>query len=984
MVFLGEQKNIIRFYRNPNIPHVVSIKLEHASIGFPCNPAILALHSNKLGKIILQGGAEIILDDPSYSPDTVDRCLRFIHGDGSVVVEQCKEGKLSELIDLALYWGIGSIYDSCIQFMATRNIKIKPIFKDSNKVSCDTQTYMLSETATTQTETKFYSMMGTQTGPEFVNVIGTQTYPKYPGVESSSQTNPKAACENGMQTDPTVKKVSFVLTVSDEGIVSICQGETNEKPSLFCEMKPTDLDTTKQSATMESNHTDSSDSGINVPKQCNCDLKVSVIEIPPETPESASTASVTEASNFKEESSSEESSSEDSSSEGDSSDETEDKTPRPKPAKCPAESGASKKDVKDSDNSSSDKSESLELEIISASIFVAGLSWDITNEGLQKAFSGSTGARVAIDRETGRSKGFGCIDFLDVASATKAMKAMQWAPLDGRNVNKEDFEAESSSEEYSREESNDETPVPVQGSEPVSIIPNHRNWGGDWGQGERGRVARIPNPPSTTIFAKSLSWDTTNESLQEAFIGSTGARVVIDRVTGRSKGFGFIDFSDVASADKAMKAMQGAQVDYRNVILDFDMTRSDHRGRDGRGGRGGWGSSSIDFTLTRGRVTLENNPSESSDSGIMVPKKDNCDNSTVVEIPPVTFDKSPATSVASTTEKSNSEEESSSEESSFEESSLEEESSSEGSDPVSSISDDIVINETPSATPTAATIIASKTVGNIRSLDKVQNQIEVVDVICTPYACKLINDLHLKEDLTDLMIDASKNNMGFTQPLKLYSALDLIAHASSKIRFKIAPEIKRVFSPFLLVENITKIPTSLLADIKLTLPKNLRACMTYTALKCLKDVKVQTFSGFNIQAVSILIATFQKSGKIFLIKRKKKGAELCEISGCEIEDHRILHVTFHRVNDSPETVFYTPQGELDIHSNNIIHCYLMGFDNDTKSHHYISLLQASTSNIVERLRNLSSYSIKVIYSLKHSVRDKVLRDIVIHRNQHTG
>lgn len=87
------------------------------------------------------------------------------------------------------------------------------------------------------------------------------------------------------------------------------------------------------------------------------------------------------------------------------------------------------------------------------------------------------------------------------------------------------------------------------------------------------------------MFVKGLSWDTTNDSLQGAFDGATSARVITDRDTGNSKGFGYIDFPDVASAEKAMKKMQGASIDGRSVTLDFATPRDNSSG----GGRGGFG-----------------------------------------------------------------------------------------------------------------------------------------------------------------------------------------------------------------------------------------------------------------------------------------------------------------------------------------------------------------------------------------------------------
>jgi RNA recognition motif-containing protein len=70
------------------------------------------------------------------------------------------------------------------------------------------------------------------------------------------------------------------------------------------------------------------------------------------------------------------------------------------------------------------------------------------------------------------------------------------------------------------------------------------------------------------------------------------AKVISDRATGRSRGFGFVSFDDAASADKAIAAMNGTTLDGRTINVNEaqDKPRGD---RDGGGGgygdRGGGG-----------------------------------------------------------------------------------------------------------------------------------------------------------------------------------------------------------------------------------------------------------------------------------------------------------------------------------------------------------------------------------------------------------
>jgi RNA recognition motif-containing protein len=70
-------------------------------------------------------------------------------------------------------------------------------------------------------------------------------------------------------------------------------------------------------------------------------------------------------------------------------------------------------------------------------LFVGGLSWNTNDEGLRQAFSrfgDIDEAKVILDRETGRSRGFGFVTFLEANSARDAIQAMNGTSLDGRNI----------------------------------------------------------------------------------------------------------------------------------------------------------------------------------------------------------------------------------------------------------------------------------------------------------------------------------------------------------------------------------------------------------------------------------------------------------------------------------------------------------------------------------------------------------------------
>ena len=73
------------------------------------------------------------------------------------------------------------------------------------------------------------------------------------------------------------------------------------------------------------------------------------------------------------------------------------------------------------------------------------------------------------------------------------------------------------------------------------------------------------------LFVGSLSWDTNDQGLREAF-ASYGeiveATVITDRDSGRSRGFGFVTFTEDESADAAKTALDGTELDGRTIRVD--------------------------------------------------------------------------------------------------------------------------------------------------------------------------------------------------------------------------------------------------------------------------------------------------------------------------------------------------------------------------------------------------------------------------------
>lgn len=81
---------------------------------------------------------------------------------------------------------------------------------------------------------------------------------------------------------------------------------------------------------------------------------------------------------------------------------------------------------------------------------------------------------------------------------------------------------------------------------------------------------------SKKLFIGGLSWSTNDETLRRSFeqYGAVeDARVILDRDTGRSRGFGFVTFSDGDAAMNAVTALDGSTLDGRSIRVNEAMDR---------------------------------------------------------------------------------------------------------------------------------------------------------------------------------------------------------------------------------------------------------------------------------------------------------------------------------------------------------------------------------------------------------------------------
>ena len=82
---------------------------------------------------------------------------------------------------------------------------------------------------------------------------------------------------------------------------------------------------------------------------------------------------------------------------------------------------------------------------------------------------------------------------------------------------------------------------------------------------------------STKLFVGSLPWSVNDEKLKETFEAHgnvVSAKVVMDRATGRSRGFGFVEMESADEANKAIKALHDSELVGRKIVVNEAKSRN--------------------------------------------------------------------------------------------------------------------------------------------------------------------------------------------------------------------------------------------------------------------------------------------------------------------------------------------------------------------------------------------------------------------------
>ncbi|XP_053293250.1 nucleolin isoform X2 [Pleuronectes platessa] len=196
-------------------------------------------------------------------------------------------------------------------------------------------------------------------------------------------------------------------------------------------------------------------------------------------------------------------------------------------------------------------------------LIIKNLSVETTAETLKSAVKGAVTARVTVNKETGVSKRFGFAEFESEENCKAAKEAMQGCEIDGSKV----------TVAYAKPKG-EQTPKTVLAGTPV--VPR------------RGRDRIVSTEVDLkTLVIKNLSETTTAETLKSAVKEALTARVILDKDTGASKRFGFVEFESEENCKAVKEAMLDCEIDGSKVTVAYAKPKGEHSNKGGVAGNRG-------------------------------------------------------------------------------------------------------------------------------------------------------------------------------------------------------------------------------------------------------------------------------------------------------------------------------------------------------------------------------------------------------------
>ncbi|XP_027067225.1 33 kDa ribonucleoprotein, chloroplastic isoform X1 [Coffea arabica] len=213
------------------------------------------------------------------------------------------------------------------------------------------------------------------------------------------------------------------------------------------------------------------------------------------------------------------------------------------------EEEAEAEEIQDVEDENDGDTAAVSLSTEGRRLYVGNLPYAMTSSQLADIFAEAgrvASVEIVYDRVTDRSRGFAFVTMGSFEEAKEAIRLFDGSQVGGRTA-KVNF------------------PEVPRGGEREVMESKIRS----------SNQGFVDSPHK--IYAGNLSWGLTSQGLREAVQDQPGflsAKVVYDRDTGRSRGFGFISFASAEEVDSALEAMNGVEVEGRPLRLNLAQQRS--------------------------------------------------------------------------------------------------------------------------------------------------------------------------------------------------------------------------------------------------------------------------------------------------------------------------------------------------------------------------------------------------------------------------
>ncbi|KAJ4885260.1 hypothetical protein Rs2_35353 [Raphanus sativus] len=211
-------------------------------------------------------------------------------------------------------------------------------------------------------------------------------------------------------------------------------------------------------------------------------------------------------------------------------------------------------------------------------LFVGNLSFDVDSAQLAQLFESAGNVEmveVIYDKVTGRSRGFGFVTMSSAAEAEAAAQQFNGYEFEGRPLR-----VNAGPPPPKREESFSRGPRSGGYGSERSGYGSQRSGRSGYGSERSSYGSGSGSGSSDRVYVGNLSWGVDDMALESLFSEQgkvVEARVIYDRDTGRSKGFGFVTLGSPQEVTRAISSLNGADLDGRQIRVSEAEARPPRR-----------------------------------------------------------------------------------------------------------------------------------------------------------------------------------------------------------------------------------------------------------------------------------------------------------------------------------------------------------------------------------------------------------------------